>query len=528
MRTLFLSITFFFTTFLSIAQNADKSGMSSQVKIENGLLEGTREESGIFAFKGIPYAMPPVGELRWKPPQPVKSWQGIMKAKKFGPMAMQLPIYSDMRFRSDGMNEDCLYLNVWTPGIQDDELYPVMVYFYGGGFRAGDGSEYRYDGENMAKEGIVTLTVNYRLNIFGFFAHPQLSRESPHQASGNYGLHDQAAALEWVHKNISAFGGDPGRVTIAGESAGSSSVSAQMASPLSRDLIAGAIAESGSLLSLNPPVPLAEAEQKGIEFAQKINAADLEQLRAIPADKLLNYLSEPGMPRFKTTVDGYFLPVDPLSIFEAGIQANVPLMVGWNSEERNHRGILGNSEPTPENYKNALKDRFGQEAERILQFYPGSTQEEVLQSATDLAGNLFIGYNTWKLADMHAQTSDQTVYRYYYAHPRPPVKSEDENKPWKRAGGAVHSAEIEYALGNLATNPVFDWQREDYQVSNLMKGYFANFIKTGDPNAKELPRWPAANKGKKVRYLQIAVDPEVKVEINREKFLLLEQLEKQD
>src|SRR6476620_11976604 len=228
-------------------------------KTTSGILEGTNE-SGIKVFKGIPFAAPPVGNLRWREPQPVQNWSGVRKADKFGPRAMQLPVFGDMNFRSDGMSENCLYLNVWTPSKTGGEKLPVLVYFYGGGFMAGDGSELRYDGESMARKGIVTVTVNYRLGIFGFLSHPELTKESPHHASGNYGLLDQSAALQWVQKNIAPFGGDPKKITIAGESAGSFSVSAQMASPLSKNIIAGAIGESGSLLGLNPTATLTVAE----------------------------------------------------------------------------------------------------------------------------------------------------------------------------------------------------------------------------------------------------------------------------
>ncbi|MGN6179364.1 MAG: carboxylesterase/lipase family protein, partial [Mucilaginibacter sp.] len=212
-----------------------------QVKISNGTLQGVRDSAGIRSFKGIPYAQPPVGNLRWKEPQPPQNWSGILIADHFGNQAMQKRIYSDMIFRSSGVSEDCLYLNVWTPARSAKEKLPVLVYFYGGGFMAGDGSEYRYDGESLATKGIVTVTVNYRLGIFGFLAHPELTQESPHHASGNYGLLDQHAALEWVKKNIAAFGGDPDKVTIGGESAGSMSVSVQVASPLSKGLFRGAI-----------------------------------------------------------------------------------------------------------------------------------------------------------------------------------------------------------------------------------------------------------------------------------------------
>src|SRR6266542_6886120 len=270
-----------------------------RVKVANGMLEGVSDKSsGVRSFKGIPFGEPPIGDYRWKPPQPVKNWQGVRKADKFGPRCMQRPIFGDMNFRSNGMSEDCLYLNVWTPAKSGNEKLPVLVYFFGGGFVAGDGSEGRYDGESMAKKGIVAITVNYRLGVFGFFAHPELTKESPQRASGNYALFDQHAALKWAQQNIAAFGGDPKRVTIAGESAGSVSVSAQMASPLSKNLIAGAIGESGSLLGALPPIPLNQAEQNGIQFAKTVGANSLADLRALNADSLLKASTKYGPFRF--------------------------------------------------------------------------------------------------------------------------------------------------------------------------------------------------------------------------------------
>src|SRR5262245_28825926 len=278
---------------------------STQVTTANGIVEGTMEaSSGIRTFKGIPFAAPPIGELRWKPPQPVTNWEGVLNADRFGPRAMQLPVFGDMNFRSNGMSEDCLYLNVWSPATSNRARLPVLVYFYGGGNVGGDGSEPRYDGASLARKGIVVLTVNYRLNVFGFLAHPELTQESPHHASGNYGYLDQTAALGWVRQNIAAFGGDPARITIAGESAGSISVSAQMVSPLATDLIAGSTGSSGSLMVTLPAIPLAEAEQNGIAFASGIGATSLAALRALPAAQLLEATATAPLGQFVATVDG--------------------------------------------------------------------------------------------------------------------------------------------------------------------------------------------------------------------------------
>ena len=479
------------------------------VKTANGAVEGAVSAStGIRMFKGIPFAEPPEGKLRWKAPMPVKNWTDVRDATQFGPRCMQLPIFGDMNFRSNGMSEDCLYLNVWTPAKTAKAKLPVMVYFFGGGFVAGDGSEPRYDGESMATHGIVAVTVNYRLGVFGFLAHPELSRESPHHASGNYGLLDQNAALVWVKRNIAAFGGDPNRVTIAGESAGSFSVSAQMGSPLSKGLIAGAIGESGSLLGLQPTATLAHAEELGEQFAKSVGASSLADLRAMSAHNLLHSTGRNGMARFPVTVDGYFFPESPLAIFAAGHQAHVPLLAGWNSEEMNARAVLGKEDPAPGNFQAAVKKLYGDHADELLKLFPATTNEEVLDQATELAGDRFTAFSTWKWIELSAQTGAKPVYRYFYARPRPPMNKSMGDAVAGLAGGvlrgeaaranaappprgAVHSAEIEYALGNLSTNKVYDWTQDDYKISKLMEAYFANFIQHGDPNGEGLPKWPA-------------------------------------
>jgi para-nitrobenzyl esterase len=534
---LVLTLPLMSVSFVQAQQTA--TGAANQVKTANGLVEGVVEKSGVRAFKGIPFAAPPVGNLRWQEPQPVPNWQGVRKADAFGPRAMQNPIFGDMGFRSNGMSEDCLYLNVWTPAKSAKERLPVLVYFYGGGFVAGDGSEARYDGESMAQQGIVALTVNYRLGVFGFMAHPELTRESPHKASGNYGLMDQAAALRWVRQNIAAFGGDPNKVTIAGESAGSFSVSAQMASPQARHLIAGAIGESGSLLSLQPTTTLAQGEEMGVNFAKGVGANSLAELRAMPAEKLLEATAKPGVPWFWPVVDGYFFPRSPAEIFAAGEQAKVPLLAGWNSEEMNYRAVLGSEQPTPENYATAVRKLYGDQAENALKFYPASSEEEVLQAATDLAGDRFIGYSTWKWLDVHGKTGGKPTYRYYYTRPRPEMAAEMGDAAPGLAGGvvrgadaaamkvppargAVHSAEIEYAMGNLPHNKVYAWTEDDYKVSQTMQQYFVNFIKTGNPNGKGLPQWPAANSGKAVPVMHLDVHSGVKPEQHPERYLFLE------
>src|SRR5215470_5833990 len=313
------------------------------VPTTNGVVEGRGvQPSGVRVFRGIPFAQPPTGELRWREPRPVKNWQGVRPALEFGPRCMQARIFDDMQFRSNGVSEDCLYLNVWTPAKSNQERLPVLVYFYGAGFVNGDSSEPRYDGESMAAKGIVVVSVNYRLSVFGFLAHPDLTKESPHKASGNYGLLDQNAGLRWVQQNIENFGGDPKRVTIAGESAGSISVSAHMVSPLSKDLIAGAIGESGAITGALPAVPLSKAEADGSKFVASLGAESLAALRAMPAQQILEPAYKGGyasVGRFPITIDGYFLPADPATIYASGKQARIPLLAGWNSEEAGWQGF---------------------------------------------------------------------------------------------------------------------------------------------------------------------------------------------
>lgn len=514
LKTNCIGILLLLIPLFSEAQQAEnQNAFPVQLTIANGTIEGEFDiKTNIQSFKGIPFAQPPVGDLRWKAPQPLTNWNGVKQTKKFGPRAIQSNVFGDMGFRSDGMSEDCLYLNVWSPAKSANDKLPVLVYFYGGGFAAGDGSESRYDGENMAKKGIVTLTVNYRLGIWGFFAHPELTKESPNRASGNYGLLDQNAALKWVQANISKFGGDPKRVTIAGESAGSIAVSAQMASPLSKGLIAGAIGESGgSIFPTLAPVPLAEAEKTGLEYAQKIGATSLKNLREMSTLELYQKSLGSSLGVFKTTIDGYFLTKILPETFEAKQQAMIPLLLGWNSEEMTYRALTAGKDISNETYVQKVKELYGKKADEVLKLYPTGTLEVTEQSATDLSGDRFIAYSTWKWFDLHRKNSTQPVYRYYYTHPRPEMRDNSleaglaggvikKNSNTPKAPipkGAVHSAEIEYAMGNLAGNKDYAWTESDYAVSETMLNYFANFIKTGNPNGDKLPVWPMAKNEEK-------------------------------
>lgn len=521
--TAFVWLLFFLVTPVAMAQ-PDMAQLESDnappvVSTQYGDVQGT-QSSGIRMFRGIPFAQPPVGDLRWRAPQPVENWSGVRSAENFGPRCMQRPLFSDMIFRSDGMSEDCLYLNVWTPARSADERLPVLVYFYGGGLFTGDGSEYRYDGESMAREGIVTLTVNYRLNIFGFFAHPELTAEADYNASSNYGFLDQTAALQWVRDNIAAFGGDPDRVTIAGESAGSVSVSTQMVSPLSRDLIAGAIGSSGSLMGTLRAGPLAEEEAKGVAFGEKENAPSLAALRQISGDELLEKTKNYGWTHFAPAIDGYVFPDTPDAMFAAGQQAKVPLLLGWNSMEQGYNGVMGGLPPTPASFQTVVRSLYGDNADAILGVYPHANEEEVRTSAIDLASDRFTAFSTWKWGDLHVKTGEgQPVYRYLYARPRPATR--DGNTP--AATGAVHSAEIEYAMGNLSTNRVYDWEPEDYRASAVFKAYYANFVKHANPNGPGVPAWPAFNP-ENPQVMYIDAETILKPEQNANRYRVLDSL----
>ena len=497
---------------LSACTQKKGDDVTLQVNTQYGILEGF-EEDGVKKFLGVPFAQAPVGELRWKAPQTLQPWEGVREAKAFGADPMQLDIFGDMAFRGAGRSEDCLYLNIWTTAATTADNLPVLIYFNGGGLMAGSGSEPRYDGSAMAKQGVIGVTANYRESVFGYFAHPELTAASDYKGSGNYGFLDQVAAIKWVKENIAAFGGDPNRITIVGESAGSFSVSLLMCSPLSKDLIAGAMLSSGAEVMPNKPATLAEAEAAGIDALKGAGIASLADAMALSADSLQKVLPPRGMSR--VVIDGYFMKESADNVFEKNEQAQVPLLAGWNSLEGHPAQALQGQAPTLANFKNAMKAQFGDMTDEILTAYGITADEDVLsQKGLDLASDLFTGFPTWKVCDYHAK-SGLPVYRYHYMHPRPQVsakmgdktgalaggvreKTEEEKKAAATqpaiAPGAVHSADIEYAMGTLDTNEYYDWQQEDYDISKLFLTYYANFCKTGNPNGEGLPEWTVITK----------------------------------
>jgi para-nitrobenzyl esterase len=493
-----------------------------QVKTESGKVDGALTADGrVRAFKGIPFASPPVGDLRWNSPQPVAKWKGVRETKAFGAHCYQSVTYPDMMFRDSGPSEDCLTLNVWAPVGAKKGSLPVMVWIFGGGFQGGGTSEARQDGQFLARRNAVVVSMNYRLGVFGFFVHPDLTAESPHHASGNYGLMDQAAAIVWVKKNIAAFGGDPKNVTIFGESAGSISVSAQMASPVTKDLISKAIGESGGafVLSGKTMATREEEEKADAAFAEDVlHAKTVAELRKIPAEDLLKAAMDKTNhpPRFWPVVDGYFLPESVASIYAAGKQAHIPLLAGWNTDEARDAAVMAPVKPTVASFTAQAQKEFGSEAERFLAAYGATTDEEAQRAAGDYAGDYFIAYSTWKWLEAHVATGNAPVYRYVLDLGSP------GDKFHAAAWGAFHSDDIEYVFGTLDSRQGAVWRPEDRKLSDQIQQYWTNFARTGDPNGMDLPKWPTYDAAGGWMVMHLDVNSMAKPDAYRERYVFLD------
>jgi para-nitrobenzyl esterase len=493
-----------------------------QVRSADGVLEGVvSADDQVRSFKGIPFAAPPVGPLRWKPPQPVQPWSGVRPALDYGPRPMQGRIFGDMVFHDNGPSEDCLYLNLWIPEHPASEKLPVMVWIYGGGFAAGATSEARQDGGNLSKKGVIVVSFGYRLGVFGFFAHPELTRESEHNASGNYGLLDQVAALQWVKTNIAAFGGDPDNVTIFGESAGSFSVSALMASPLSQGLFQRAIGESGAFFGETLPARSRdEAEAAGVAFAESAYYQhSLKDLRALPAKYLLRAAVKRPYEYFRPDIDGYFLPTNCLAIYTAGQQSHVPLLAGWNRDEGSYWSYFTNDAPTVENYVKRAELFFGTNAGAFLVVYPATTDAQVTRAAQDYDGDRFIGYSTWKWLELQLQTGQSPVYRYKFEQTLPlPANAKPGTEPT-----APHASDIEFVFQMLPSRHLA-WRPEDRKVSELMADYWSNFAKTGNPNGPGLPVWPQCDSGGGYQVMELSANPGAAPDRDRARYEFLDRL----
>jgi para-nitrobenzyl esterase len=482
---------------------------TDQVRTATGLVEGIKGAiTGVREFRGIPYAAPPVGPLRWKAPQPATSWTGVRKSDQFGNRCIQTNPFGDMVWRSAAESEDCLYLSVWTPATSAGARLPVMFWIHGGGFFSGASDEGRHEGATLASKGVVVVEINYRLGLMGFLSHPELTAESPTKTSGNYGLLDQIAALQWVKTNIAAFGGDPNLVTIFGESAGSLSVSALMASPLARGLFHRAIGQSGGYFADTLPLlPPAAAEKLGADLAASVGATSLAALRATAPADLVKTVGR-ASTRYVPTIDGHFLPDTPLNIYAAGRQARVPLLAGWNSAEIKAPPI------TADAFTAQVKKQFGNDAEMALKLYSAGSDAEARRSATAVASDNFMGYNTWKWIEAHAATGGSPVYRYLFDQIVPTVKGD----PAPDDPGAAHATDIEFVFSTLETRKV-TWRPVDRQVSELMVAWWTNFAKTGNPNGPGLPAWPAFGADGKREVMRINATSKAEPEQHRDRYL---------
>ena len=483
MKTILSSLFLIATTGLGLAQS-----QPAPIKVEGGLIQGTNED-GLTIYRGIPFAAPPVGELRWRAPQPLAPWPGVLQTVKFAPGPIQ-----GTRPPS-GMSEDCLYLNVWSPAKSPRDKIPVLVWIYGGGFSAGATSDHNYSGEKLAKKGVVLVSIAYRVGQLGFLAHPELSAENPHHVSGNYGLLDQIAGLQWVKKNIAAFGGDPKKVTIFGESAGGIAVSMLCASPLAKGLFEGAISESGGSFGpagrTNSPgenlKPLADAERAGLAYATNTGVSTIAELRKLVPDKLP---SGRAVGSSWPIVDGYVIPDDQYKLYSAGKYNHTPILVGYNSDE----GASFSPPRSPENYVTNVEARYGPFADKLLAAYPAGS-DTVAKTARDLTRDTVFGWHTWVWARLQSQTSKEKVYYYYFdQHPEYPEGSTQAGR------GSPHGAEVAYVFQHLNNNNP-QIKPADLAISDAMSTYWVNFAKHGDPNGEGVPKWPAfSSKNPQVMY----------------------------
>jgi para-nitrobenzyl esterase len=460
------------------------------VDVTGGRVEGVVAH-GVAAFKGIPFAAPPVGELRWKAPQPVKPWTATRKADTYGASCMQDPNFAKLFGAPPAISEDCLYLNVWTPAKSANDKLPVLVWIYGGGFVGGMTSIPGYDGTRLAEKGVVLVSVSYRVGVFGFLAHPELTREGG-KTSGNYGLQDQIAGLQWVKANIAKFGGDASRVTIFGESAGGIATSMLAASPAAKGLFQRVISESGGNFAparyateggQNVP-PLKVAEVNGANFLKKLGANNIQAGRALDAETLQKALGPGLVGGFWPVFDGVILPGDQYELYQAGRFNDTPVLIGTNSDEGSRFVRPG---ITPAAFEKQMHDDFATHGDALLKVYPHKDDSEAAQATADVFRDTAFAWPTWAWALLQSEAKGKSkAFVYYFDHRTP-----------QSPKGATHGSEIGYVFRNLGgpgagpaglqTAP----RAEDTAMSDLMSSYWVNFAKTGDPNGAGLPQWPA-------------------------------------
>lgn len=468
---------------LPFALQAQQSTSQKPVKTESGFVSGYFDNvNGINIYKGIPFAAAPVGQLRWKAPQPALPWHGVKECTVFSASPMQpkpvsfFMIGPEFVVPQSPLSEDCLYLNIWTGAHPSKELRPVLVWIYGGGFMTGGAAAAGYSGESLAKQGIVFVSFNYRLGVFGFLSHPDLTAESKNHSSGNYALLDQIAAIKWVKNNIRAFGGDPDKITIAGQSAGAASVNCLLSSPLSRGLFSGAIAESGSLVLENPFLnmkTLAVAEKQGEQLQKKLNAKNLQELRNIPAEEL----QKNGSGMYSPIIDGYIMPMSVAETYRKGLQIHVPFLTGWNADE----GLLFGISSKEDFAKQATG--FGSDSDLFKKYFPAETDSESLSSQIAFSVDKTIGVSQYLWAVKQNENTDIRTFLYQFER-KPPAEGT------MKKFGAYHTAEIGYALNNLDSIHR-NWEPVDRIIEKEISALWVQFTKTGDPNSAEKTVWPA-------------------------------------
>jgi para-nitrobenzyl esterase len=488
------------------ASSTSHAALNEPLKLDAGLLLGGVDSSpGIRVFKGIPFAAPPVGSLRWQPPQAVPKWQGMRDASKFGDVCIQPAGQGRLNIAymegSPAASEDCLYLNVWSGAATARERRPVMVYFFGGAFTEGAGSVPLYDGDALARKGVVVVTMNYRLGPYGFFVHPALTAESPHKASGNYGLMDMLASLRWVKRNIAAFGGDPGNVTVFGQSAGAMAISSLVASPESKGLFQRAISESGAWMGFAPSPGMrtrAQAEEAGQKAATEAGVSTVEQLRAMSAADVTAKFRSAGM-----IVDGWVIPEDPSTTFAAGRQNAVDVLVGSNKDDLSFFPVKS----TPEQFEKQARARWSDLVDEFLKLYPHATDAEASKSQAD-SSNDGAFWHMRLYADYQVKRGKR-AWLYYFAQ-NPPAPAGQPPLP------AAHASEMPYVFNNLGQLPLFPDRSDpklsaasapDRKVADQMSSYWVNFARTGDPNGAGLPVWKSHEVGASERARIIDADP---------------------
>ena len=495
-----LAIIFLAVNFRAFSQTYP----STIVKVDGGLLEGTIE-NGITIYRGIPFAAPPVGDLRWRPPQPAKNWEGILKADTFAPACPQQPGIFTTGFTKYGFSEDCLYLNIWKPNETSDKKLPVMVWIFGGGFTSGSASGDFTTGEKLAEKGVILINISYRLGVFGFLAHPELTDESKNHASGNYGLLDQIAALKWIRKNIESFSGDPDNITIFGQSAGGISVSILAASPLAKGLFQRAICMSGgsfypASLKKDPEYSiqlLKGAEMSGVEFTKRMGVNSIKELRKIESEK---FLTDPmsSIGGIFPIIDNYVIIDDQYKLYKEGKFNDVPVMIGSTSDEGSLLTIISK----PSEYVESTHKRFGSLATKVLSLYPDGTDDIKRRSMADLSRDLTFGWPTYSWATLQTKTGQSAVYVYYFDQIQPTSALTTLLKSNK----AFHGSDCFYAFGSLGQYEQIikaKYTDEDQRLSETIMNYWTNFAKHGNPNGNELPVWPVYQQGKPtVMYLK--------------------------